>query len=114
MKKESAENKVLNRKELLEKLSSKPERIVDIKGLGKVTVQSPDFDKVVQFAIEHKEIGEKGLKFALALLSVKELAPEDVINLATQNDGFQMASLINSISSIVGLDEESVGKHTKG
>jgi len=112
--KKDAESKILRREDLLKKLSAKPEEKITVEGFGTVTVQAPDFDKVVQFAGDHKEIGEKGLKFAIALLSVKELTPEDVIKLAQKNDGFQVATLINAISKKVGLDEESLGKHIKG
>ena len=107
-------NECLNREELIKKLSAKPEKIVDIPGWGKVTIQAPDFEKVVQMSINHQGISQQQMKSVITLMSVKELMIEDVLKLSESNDGFQVAALINAVSEALNLGDEGLGKHTKG
>lgn len=101
-------------KSLKEKLSASPEKVIDIPGIGKVTVQTPSFDKVVQFARENQSVGEKNLNFALALMAVKELSVQDILELLENNNGIAIAALTNAINEVIGVNDLSVGKPQKG
>lgn len=102
-----------NKQTLFQKLQPKPAVKRMVEGIGEITIQAPDFDKVVQLAQQNEAIGEKGLKFALTLMSVKELSTEEIIQLATENDGYKIASLINAVKEALNLGEDGVGKPTK-
>ena len=106
-------NECLNRNELLEKLSAKPEKIVDVPDWGKITIQPPNFEKVVKISRNNEDLGEKTLNIVLILMSIKELTPEDVLEIAKSNDGFAVAQLVGVVSKELGL-AENVGKPIKG
>ena len=92
---------------LVDKLLPKPEKKITVPGLGEITIQSPSFEKVYQLSLENQSIGEKGIKFAITLMAVKELSTEDILRLAQDNDGFQVAALVNAVSEALNLGELS-------
>lgn len=106
----SKNKKPLTRVELLAKLRAPESKVIDVPLLGSVRVQVPTWERIMEIRAQTSG-SEEDFRWALAMASVVDLAPEDWAQLRGKNNGAVIGSLLGALlAKDSPITDDLVGK----